>query len=91
MGTAAAERMQPISDEITSKDRAPCLGMWLRLMEGRGRRFQGLCVCECVWGRSGSVRVPGAGRGGSVPGHQRQRLLWMIKTIPVLRYSTALD
>lgn len=66
MGTAAAERMQPISDEITSKDRAPCLGMWLRLMEGRGRRFQGLCVCECVWGRSGSVRVPGVGSGGAV-------------------------
>lgn len=39
MGTAAAERMQPISDEITSKDRAPCLEMRLGLMEARGRRL----------------------------------------------------
>lgn len=60
MGTVAAERMQPIFDEITSKDRAPLLD-WADGREGAGVSRGCVCVCGRV---GGCVRVPGGRWGG---------------------------
>lgn len=70
METAAAECVQPISDEIASRIQP----FVLEDGDGADRRKGPASLGWC-----------------GLPGNQRQRLLWMIKTTLVLRHSVAAD